>query len=314
MKTIQTFKNRLAVGGIHIIAVPITAYLFWLYIRAWVGFTAMPEFDRRPFVYRVLVPLLARLLSQTGLRLDVATFVIVGLSLAGFIAALYALYVSFGGDKTKALLIAYAAAWFLVPLMMYHRKVYDMTTVFLFALSFVFLLRGWFREYALLFPLVCLNRETAILLPLFFAVWYWRRMKRLSDWLLLFAYQVAAFAIIQGAIHLYYADLTGESVALRLVDNLQFFAAHLLPTALLLAVVILLFSAAHRSEQPFLRTAFYCMFPPLLVAYLVTGYGFEVRVFAEVYPVVVMLLVNMQGAAVCGSNHRRRPLLGERTL
>jgi hypothetical protein len=165
--------------------------------------------------------------------------------------------------------------------------VYDLATAAWFAFSIGLLARGKVGIYYLLFPLGCLNRETAFLMTLLFLVHF-----GLSHWRGVL-YQAGLFVVIRALIVIAYADLPGFSVELQPASNWQLFAEHPLLSAIHWTgfAVIAWLCVRNWSTQPvLLRQAFLVFAPALLILYLLFGVSFELRVFAELYPVAFALI------------------------
>lgn len=277
-------KNKL----IHILALP-TAYIFWQYVKVWVGMQ-MNEFRLRPFVYRMLVPELVDILMRLGIPKDISYIIIISLSLIGFIVALKFLYTGLTGQDGWG--VAYAASWGLILLIWAYCKPYDIMTAFLMTLSYLFILKKKHLYLILLFPILCVNRETAFLVTVLSAVWFWRKIK-LSEWMLMIVYQVATFVLIQFLIHIHYRNYPGVDSHLQLMDNINIFIhSPYLTVALIvgLSIVIGLVAMNWKHKSSFLRTAFLILFPIQFALYLLFGNGYELRVFAEVYPIIFILI------------------------
>ncbi len=289
---ITTFPRTTIVRYIpHLIFAPLTAYMFWWYSWAWSHGGLWQYFTERPYVYRVLIPLLAVPLQWLGVGRETAYILIAAAAFAGFAVCLYYLYLTHSPDKERATLGAYLGAWLLLFLTVWQHKPYDMTTAFLMTLSFLLIERDNRRALMWLFPLICLNKETAFFVALLFAVWHWRKIL-LSDWLMGVSFMGIVYVIIQASIRLTFASAPGTGNPLRLADNLQLFAASPLASLIHVSALALILWLVFRSwdHKPLLlRTAFLVIFPLLFVLYLVTGWAFEVRVFVEVFPVVYLL-------------------------
>lgn len=277
-------KNKL----IHILALP-TAYIFWQYVKVWVGMQ-MNEFRLRPFVYRMLVPELVDILMRLGIPKDISYIIIISLSLIGFIIAVKLLYTELTGQDGWG--VAYAASWGLILLIWAYCKPYDIMTALLMTLCYLFILRQKHLYLILLFPILCMNRETAFLVTILCAVWFWRKM-RLSEWMLMIVYQAATFVLIQSLIHVHYSNYPGVDSHTQLMDNISIFVHSPALTVLLivgLSVVVGLVAMNWKQSLNFLRTSFLILFPIQFALYLLFGNGYELRVFAEVYPILFILI------------------------
>ena len=176
-------------------------------------------------------------------------------------------------------------------LIMRSKHPYDVPTAMFFTWSLALLQRERFKAYAFLFPFICLNRETAILLPALFGVHFFSRMDRRS-YLVLLIYQLAVYAGIRIELMWIFADNPGSEFLFRPRENLQFYADNPVATYLFIlfvATVLCLVAARWRQAPPLMRTAFLIWTPVLSVLYLISGVSFEVRVFVELLPVVAII-------------------------
>jgi len=242
----------------------------------------------KPWVYRQFVPMLARWLDLL-IPLDVAIFLLVTASGVGLFVALRKLAGEFssGTDRTDFyLMLSVLVGLFLLG---DYLTLYDLTTAFLFTLALYYLKSDQEHKYLLLFPLICLNRETAFLLTVFCFVW----MKTPRDHEFIFL-QAFAFISTQIILRGHFADNPGLSVWVNPLQNLEKFSADPARTLIHLSITAVILWAVLRdwgSKPAFLRLAFVTFAPILSVAYLVTGQAYEVRVFFEIMPVIICLVV-----------------------
>lgn len=251
------------------------------YARAAVSLDAV-----KPFVYRQFVPLLARFLAWFGLRIDIAIVILMTAFGIGFYIALIRFASFFYDINNRGEIIVLTWAIACLALFGAFRKPYDLATAFLFTLALFYISKRETRNYLLLFPLVCLNRETAFLLiPIFFVFNPQNKAAHI--------YQVMVYALTTIILRFVFADNSGAAALIEPVENLWRFINdptrtlfHLALTALLLWAVL-----QNWSNQPaFLRAAFLVMFPFLMLAYFVFGQAYETRVFWELVPVGIIMI------------------------
>lgn len=285
----------------------------------------------RPYVYRVLVPGLARIgiavlpsaikdalthafaawtWRPAGWRPAYATeyvlvLVVMGGSLIGFAAAVRNLFsavcVARAGIASTAALIGLAC----VPVFFgpFSRQIYDFTTLWLFALGLAWMIRSRWVAYAVLFPLACLNKETAILLTLVFLVHFAQHREGLSPrgFAGLLVYQVVVFAVIRTSLMYAFRNNPGGSVEMHFFDHNQLVLLHpqLMSKRLPLLVGATLFGAWGWRRKPlFLRHALLALVPVLAVMGVTVGQVDEIRAYYELYPVVVVLVADSVCRAV----------------
>jgi hypothetical protein len=172
-------------------------------------------------------------------------------------------------------------------------KIYDLPTAIAFALGLALMARGMWREYVWVFILGCVNRETTALLTLVFAVYFFRRMGR-GVWFGGIALQALIWVLVRIQVMIIFAGNDGAAFWFRPLENLEAFMASPWLSAFHwggFALVVWMCVRNWNRKPLLLRTAFGVLMPVLLGLYLVLGYAFELRVFAEVFPVAWVLAV-----------------------
>jgi len=161
-----------------------------------------------------------------------------------------------------------------------------------FAFSLGLLARGKFKEFYLLYPLGCMNRETMFLLSIFFAAHYFGKMETFR-YLSGLIYQGAVFTGIRLMIMKIFEGNAGQLIYFQPWHILKEHADHPIMLFLLMVLIALTWHGVARrwKEKPeFLRSALFVLLPLQVILYLMAGNAFEVRVFAEVWPVVVVMV------------------------
>lgn len=174
-----------------------------------------------------------------------------------------------------------------------YAKVYDLSTAAFFALGLGWMARGKLAALYGAFPLMCLNRESVALLTLVFAVYFLGKLSW-GGWMRGMAWQASVFVIVRLGLMWLYRGNAGADVLFRLHENLEMFTFYPPLTVLHwagFAWICWRVSRSWKLAHPLLRTAWLVLFPILLAEYLVVGFAFEVRVFAEVWGVVVSFLL-----------------------
>jgi len=201
-------------------------------------------------------------------------------------------------DDLREFLAAILAVEVFMMIFFLDSKVYDLSTAMFFAFGLGFLARGLFAEFYVMFPLTCLNRETSFLLIVIVAIYFFRRLSYAS-WIIGILYQILAFMITRLWMMEIFANSPGESYYFRPVE---IFGDHLerpWQSLILVSSVILVVWMCTRNwrEKPMLlRTAFVVLAPSLTMMYFLFGWVFEIRVFAEVYPVMGVLMFQVPGS------------------
>ena len=286
----------------------------------------------RPYVYRALVPGVARLGTATlpsqvkealtraftawtwrpGGWLPghapeyVLVLVAMGGSLIGFAAALRALCLAVCAASPRVASTAALIGLACVPVFFgpFSRQIYDPATLWLFTLGLALMIRSRWRAYAVLFPLACLNKETAILLTLVFAVHFAGHKEDLSrrGFVGLLAYQVVIVALVRASVVYAFRDNPGGQVEMHLFDHNQLVLLHpsLMSKRLPLLAGATLFGAwGWRYKPLFLRHALLVLAPVFVVMGVTVGQVDEIRAYYELYPVVVLLALSDEGATAC---------------
>jgi hypothetical protein len=161
-----------------------------------------------------------------------------------------------------------------------------------FALSLGLLARGKLAHYYLLFVIASINRETTFLLILFFMVYFYNKIP-FRQYFFGVIYQGLAYLVVKLAIMGAYSSVPGTPLQWRPMEVIKGYV----DKPVWFAVVMFMFFCAfivialrQWSEKPlFLRVAFGTIFPLQLILHILAGYAYEIRVFAEVFPVLFLL-------------------------
>ncbi len=277
--------------------VALSAYQFYYVWLVWKGFSYLElvaySLEIRPFVYRVLVPFLARALERlTGIQAVYCMIFLVVLSAIGLFYSLRYFYTAFRRNDEYAGMFSLISCEITFLLVLIGVKPYDIVTVMFFALAFGLLARGKFNIYYLIFVIASINRETTFLLTLFFIVYFFNRIPR-PQYLLGVLYQGIAYVVVKILIMAAYAGVPGTPAQWRPLEVLKGYIDKPVWFAVLffLFFCILIAIALWRwNEKPlFLRVAFITIFPIQLILHIFLGYSYEIRVFAEVFPIMLLL-------------------------
>lgn len=189
-------------------------------------------------------------------------------------------------------IIAVMAVEVFLAVFFIENKVYDLSTAMIFAFSLGMLARGKFGGFYMLYPVGCLNRETMFLLSLFFAAHYFWKMEVIRYSLGL-AYQGSVFFGFRMMIMKIFEGNPGQTVYFQAWTVVERYLQHPL-TSLGLAVLVAatwFFVARRWREKPaFLRSALVVLLPLQVFLHLALGAPYEIRVFAEIFPVLWALM------------------------
>ncbi len=280
----------------------------------------------KPFVYRTLLPSAVRAISsatplwaKSALKSAIGQFYsvdaafdkmswdkryyfeyLVGfflmiLSLTGFMYGLrYLVTVLFDTSPVTAGLVPAFAIFGIPALISYYIYPYDYSGLFLFTLAFALLASGKWTQYLMIFTLACINKETAILLPLLFVILNYEKWKANKPILLkrLLA-QLAIFIIIKSAITIIFYSNPGGFMEFHLFDyNFErFYRPYSLYSLVSFIVLCILVFYKWKSKPIFLRKAALLIIP-LFSLILFWGVLDEIRVYYEVYPVIALLIIH----------------------
>ncbi len=295
-KTYFSFAN-LSPITYYALLIGVSTLVFFLYI--WVAqnldhFESLrPIVDgtaARPYVYRVLTSLAIRALHRiASISYEISGLIVLYTSLLGFILLFSRLSNNLLSPESAKIATIFAP-FELVPFLLVQRHIYDLATLFLFCLSFVFLYENNFGAYLISFTLACLSKETALLFIPFFAI-HFRKLPKLYYFTLL-TVQGVIYAAIRLAVMWQFRNNPGSIIELHFRDQISAYPAHPIQTiifALFIFSLIALVVYRWKEKPAFLREATLSMAVPILVLYIFFGMPYELRVFLEVYPILYLL-------------------------
>jgi hypothetical protein len=318
------------------------------------GVNSMANFAaHKPFVYRALVPLMirgiekatpkfisdpinkhfsAKIVESIGQNSDSATtekidelsrigyrvvvFELLNLAfLVGFLYCLRYLAINlelFPGKWNSVIPLGIAVA--LPVYFNYGNFMYDFAALFFFSLGLIFLLKQNWKLYLPVFVLALINKETAILLTVIYAIYYYANIPRKRYWQLLIS-QAVIFIAIKAALSFVFADNPGVSVEWHISRNLNYLSdianyfrfdpigvVPLAPGGLniplprgvnivMVALVGFLVFYGWRNKPRFLKMSLVIV-PIFFVIGLFMGYIDELRSYIEILPVVYLLSIS----------------------
>ncbi len=262
----------------------------------------------RPYVYRLLVPTLIRWISPVFASVSapytfrtweleyfpqyLTAVILLFVFLIGFYFAFRYLFQSIYRTSTLFLDLASLLVLLCLPTFFrYYNYIYDLATVCLFTLGLALLVNRKWVFYMAAFIIGCLNKETSILLPFIFGLYYWKRLDR-RKFLILLAMQAAIFMAIREGIVYAFRTNPGVSPEWHLLDHnlpliLQPYPVSLIASMLFLAVLVFY----GWTEKPEFLKVSLLTFPVLLGMAFLFGYLDELRAYYEAYPVLALLIV-----------------------
>ena len=273
----------------------------------------------RPFIYRILVPWLARVtapaipqsiaaqithlphpvqktfnaLREGGYDRQAAiVLLLMFLSLVGFAYAQQNFLTELGMvSPQEQFALPLLAQIFILPFTIFFGYIYDLPQLFLVTLGLLFMLRGEWAMYLLTLALACLNKETTLLLIAVFFFYYLRRLP-LQTFIKLLTVQLLIFSAIRIVLMVLFRNNPGSPLLMTLMVHYEqyreFPPAILINLAFFLPLVFLSLRGWER-KHPFLRAGS-VMFVALFLMYFIAGMPVEFRVFLDALPVVSILI------------------------
>ena len=242
-----------------------------------------PDEYSKPFIYRQLVQTLTDIipLSELYSLIYVEVFFCIGLGLLMLHFYEKNYKVSFSNDV--AIVLAFGLVIAVLNYSFPWKKYYDAPTAFFFLLLFIL----WQEEKYLLsipvFALACINRETTILIVpiLIFMRPQWG----------VHIFQVLFFIGLRVIMTNVFADFPGDSIWIRPEYNLAVHAENIRQTievVIFSSIILLLFfrNVPRLDLSAVVFVGF--LLPVSFVLYIICGNAFELRVFAEVMPMLFM--------------------------
>ena len=275
----------------------------------------------KPFVYRTLLPTTIRVLSAPvpqvirkslsemvdesetfrdifeKLNWEKNLFVeytfamfLMFLSLMGFsIAIRYLFTLFYNASSVFADFISILALLGLPTMFQYTSFLYDFPTLFLYTFGLILLYKQDWKNFLILYPIACLNKETTILLTVIFFIYYRPRL-RTDHFYKLLLIQLTMFVIIKVILFILFKSNPGTFVEFHLVDhNLGLLTGYSLTLAFTVFSLIMLTYYKWKEKPQFIKISLWTIVP-LLILTLFLGYLDELRDYYEVYASVIILI------------------------
>lgn len=277
--------------------IAVTAFQFYYVWIQGLGYPYLHDvvysMEERPYVYRVLIPLLSRVLQDlTGVDTVTCMIILVVVSAVGLYYSVKYLYSTFESNKDRTSIVSFIICEIIfITIIFSFPHVYDIPTAMFFTLALALLARNELLLYLLLFPLATLNRETTFLLTFFWLIYFFRRIS--ANWLFFGAlYQAIVYIAIRFTVTSEFANLPGSTFDWQPMRNLAKYLAFPLPTLFLLSILAILLYAVFKrwSQKPeFLRITFLTLFPAQFFLHFTLGGAWEIRVYLESLPITLLL-------------------------
>ena len=262
----------------------VSALLSWQYVLA-VSPRMNLEYPYviRPFVYRQLIPQLAEMFGVSFSLLIFASC----LGVAVLMLQIRDEKIKAGRNGDYYFLASFSA--FLMIILVYA-KIYDAPTGFLYTLMIVLWMRDRLPLSLAVFALLCLNRETGVLLLPVFALSFWKRIGIVRTGAYLAAMS-AIYLSIRRVLVITFEDVYGQQLFWTVKELVESYSKEPQLTALLfLTMSAWVLIAVTRNTDVLLRSFLAIVPPILIVSHILFGVAWEIRVFAEFAPVALILL------------------------
>jgi hypothetical protein len=273
----------------------------------------------RPYVYRELVPLLARglsplippslagtfssapfpirktfeALSEGGYsREAAAVLVLIFVSLVGFAyAQRYFLRILGMTSSREQFILPLLAQILILPFTIFFGYIYDIPQVLLITVCLAFVLERRWVGYFFVLALASLNKETSVLVILVFVIFYWSRLPR-TAFISLFLVQTAIYASIRAILLYIYRDNPGAQMLMTLKTHYEQYVVY--PPSILITLVffvplVYLMRRGWKRKHPFLQAGS-VMFVLLIGLFFIAGMPVEFRVLLDALPIVAILI------------------------
>ncbi len=267
----------------------------------------------RPFIYRALVPLIAKafswllpdeLIHWMGMVLP-APMKIVFDRLGGethakeAVIALSAMFVSliaFGfaekvftkliglNGRMQFILPLFAQA-LILPFSYHFGFYYDLPQILLVTLNLIFLYRQNWPAYLILFAVTTLNKETSITLTIIFGLYFFSRIPR-EKFIKLLGGQIVIYSAIRTLLIFLYRDNPGADLPSKFGTQLYIYTSFpiiLFITLLFFGIIFFFILKKWGKTDLFLRTSL-AMFAVIFILFFSSGIPMEFRVFLETLP------------------------------
>lgn len=175
----------------------------------------------------------------------------------------------------------------------FNTYLYDFMTLFLFTLGLATMLRRKWGLYLFIFTLACINKETTILLTFIYTIHFFKHQKvKFSTYILLLLIQITIYGGIKMSIDMIFIHNTGGIVEFWLKRNVLLLLRPY-PISVYLQWAVLGFLVIYKwSEKPLFLKHGLLILIPLFVTMVLWGWIFELRVFYEAYPIVILLMAH----------------------
>jgi hypothetical protein len=270
----------------------------------------------RPFIYRALIPLIAktfswlvpdkiviwavkippplkaafeRLSGEVHSKEAIVAIFAMFFSLVAFGFVERTFTASLGLNKKTQFVLPLFAQLMLLPLSYHFGYYYDLPQVLLVASSLLFLYRQNWPVYSLLFAITTLNKETTITLVIVYGIYYFSRLPR-RKFLGLLLSQLLLYTLIRVPLIFLYRNNPGASIPSKLGIQLYIYTEFpiiLFITFLFFSIIFLYVFKRWKQVDEFLRASL-AIFAVIFILFFLSGIPMEFRVFLDALPVLAI--------------------------
>lgn len=171
--------------------------------------------------------------------------------------------------------------------------IYDPFSILLPSLLWYVLIRNRVIPYYFIYVLICLNKETGILMFILFFSYYYKIYSKL--FLLFHAFlHVLIYSLIYLSVRYIFMNNQGSSLELHFWQNLNFLITpsfHLLFFLIKFSVFLFLFLYQKKDQQRLLRRTLSLILIPMVPLWIFFGRIPEIRIFDEFYFLIFLVLL-----------------------
>jgi hypothetical protein len=345
---VKCLQNKYFVHALYVVTT-IAVFFVWV----WTADTVYTSFNgdprsklsalidgtaHRPFVQRVLVPVLTRVIQQSipesweqslssalvqqpkihremqrlGWEEEAVVYYLIALTIS-FLFLLFFIYTL----RSIMRRLYNTEDWIgtCVPIlvmmglpMFFHagtRYIYDFPALALFTLGFLYLIQGKWPAYYFIFFVGLVNKETTALLVFLFILFYYKRYSRDQFWAHCFA-QCALALVVRGLLSWIFRNNPGSNIEFHLFANIRYLSDMWTPehVAVWFSVVLLVF--IDFENKPLALRKGLLLIAPFLSLMLLFGCMGELRALYEIYPIIMLLAVHTVLFVIFRIQYRRR--------
>lgn len=270
----------------------------------------------RPFVSRILTPLLARFfsplvpqallerfavaplpiqtlfekLSGSAYQREAAiTILLMFFSLIGFAYAQRELTRSLSMNKIEQFILPLFAQILILPFTFRFAYYYDLPQIFLITFSLNFLHRRNWWAYLILFAIATLNKELSFTLIPVYGVYFFQRLPS-KEFIRVLSWQIVIYLLIRIPMLIYFSSNNGSSAPLMLAFHYYRYTTDAIVLGYTLAFfgVIGFFIVRKWGQMDSFLRAGLMIFVIIFVLFFISGTPLEFRVFLDALPVLAI--------------------------